>query len=239
MSSLYFAMNKWMMKGQFDLAFGAISGNTYNPLNFLEVLRSDNSSGFTLNWGADTSKVDTKNPLIYDGRKWSFDSLWEVADRGGVVDDGVSVKTVKNAYFAGAATKISDGNVTNDYSQGVNQAVNLEFVDLDDVEVKISKVQVYTVGGSNTDVSSYTFNNNVLTITINSALGSSLKAELDGIYNKEKNPGDTGYIENIFSRDNYGVYWTFEIYYTLSIKGGAPSESYVTLYKSLQDQNKA
>ena len=231
--------NEWMMKGQFDLAFGAISGNTYNPLNFLEVLRSDNSSGFTLNWGADTSKVDTKNPLIYDGHKWSFDALWEVADRGGIVDEGVSVKTVKNCYFDGLARKISDNAETSDYSLGVTQSVNLEFVKLTGAEIKISKVQVYTVGGSNTDVTSYTFENNNLVITINSTLGASLKAELDGIYNKDKSPDDAGYIADIFTRGFYNTYWTFEVYYTLSINGGAPSESYVTLFVSQQAQETA
>ena len=39
-----------MKQGQFDLGFGSISGNSLNPLNFLEVLKSDNSSTFTLNW---------------------------------------------------------------------------------------------------------------------------------------------------------------------------------------------
>jgi hypothetical protein len=69
-----------MMVGQFDLGFGSISGNTLNPLNFFEVLKSDNSSGFTLNWGVDTSIVT--DDIKYDGRSWSFDSLWTAADRG-------------------------------------------------------------------------------------------------------------------------------------------------------------
>ena len=72
--------NEYLMTGCFDLGFGAISGNTYNPLNFLEVLKSDNSSSFTLNWGPDTGKVDAKNPVIYnDGngnKKYSFPKLY-------------------------------------------------------------------------------------------------------------------------------------------------------------------
>ena len=63
-----------MMKGQFDIGFGSISGNTYNPLNFLEVLRSDNSSGFTLNWGLDTNSVD--GSLVWNNEVYSFDGLW-------------------------------------------------------------------------------------------------------------------------------------------------------------------
>lgn len=77
-----------MMKGQFDIGFGSISGNTYNPLNFLEVLKSDNSSGFTLNWGTDTNEVTDK--LIYDDKFWSFDALWTAADQGAYVVDGAN-----------------------------------------------------------------------------------------------------------------------------------------------------
>jgi len=76
---------KKMMVGQFDIGFGSISGNALNPLNFLEVLKSDNSSGFTLNWGADTSEVN----LEFDGKLWSFDSLWQAADTGGYFYKGV------------------------------------------------------------------------------------------------------------------------------------------------------
>ena len=231
--------NVWMMKGRFDLAFGAISGNTYNPLNFLEVLKSDNSSGFTLNWGPDTSKVDTKNPLIYDGHKWAFDALWEVSDRGGVVDNGVSVKTVKNYYFDGLAKKLSDNSATSDFSVGVKQSVNLEFVDLEGVEINISKVQVYVVGGTNIDVSSFTYADKKLSIEINAAKGSDIKSEISAIVNKGKDPEtDDSFVTDLFTRGKYGSYWTFEVYYTLSIQGGTPSESYVTLVVSQTDQNK-
>ena len=232
--------NEWMMKGQFDLAFGAISGNTYNPLNFLEVLKSDNSSGFTLNWGPDTSKVDTKNPLVYDGHKWAFDALWEVSDRGGVVENGVSVKTVKNYYFDGLAKKIDGGAATSDFSQGVTQSINLEFVDVDGVEIDITKVQVYPTGGQNTDVSSFTYDktNKKLSIRIEQARGVEIRNAISEIVNKGKNPGDTGYVEasDLFVRNKYNVYWTFEVYFTLSINHGTPSESYVTLVVSQNDQ---
>ena len=77
-----------MMKGQFDIGFGSISGNTYDPLNFLEVLKSDNSSGFTLNWGVDTNEVTEK--LIYDNKFWSFDALWTAADQGAYVEQGAN-----------------------------------------------------------------------------------------------------------------------------------------------------
>lgn len=229
--------NVYMMKGRFDLAFGAISGNTYNPLNFLEVLKSDNSSGFTLNWGPDTSALDAKNPIIYDGHTWSFDALWEVSDRGGVVENGVSVKTVKNYYFDGSAKTISGGAETSNYSVGVDQSINLEFVDLEGVQIDVTKVQVYVVGGSNVDVSSFSYNkaSKKLSLRLDASKGASIKEALDGIYNKNKTAADTGYIADIFSESYYNTYWTFEIYYNLSIRGGTPSQSYVTVALT-QDQ---
>ena len=77
---------KKMMVGQFDIGFGSVSGNTYNPLNFMEVLRSDNSAGFTLNWGVDTNSVD--GTLVYDDLVWSYDALWKAADQGAIVSHG-------------------------------------------------------------------------------------------------------------------------------------------------------
>jgi hypothetical protein len=231
--------NDWMMKGRFDLAFGAISGNTYNPLNFLEVLKSDNSSGFTLNWGTDTSKVDTKNPIIFDGRRWSYDALWEVSNSGGVVENGVGVKTVKNYYLEGLPKTIATSAQTNDYSEGVTQDVKLEFVNLDGVEINITKVQVYPVGGVNRNVSNYTYDKNSknLRITISSADGASIKEELKTINNKTLTPEDPGYIASPFTNSQYGKLWTFEVYYSLSIRGGTPSENYITLVLSQDDQN--
>lgn len=77
---------KKMMVGQFDVGFGSVSGNPLNPLNFFEVLKSDNTSGFTLNWGPDTDIVS--EDLYYDGCYWSFDSLWQAADTGAYLEDG-------------------------------------------------------------------------------------------------------------------------------------------------------
>ena len=76
---------KKMMLGQFDIGFGSISGNSYDPINFLEVLKSDNSSGFTLNWGVDTSAVD--GSLVWNNEAFSFDALWEAADHGVIIQD--------------------------------------------------------------------------------------------------------------------------------------------------------
>ena len=87
-SQSYMGVYNRMMSGQFDIGFGSISGNPLDPLNFLEVLKSDNSSGYTLNWGLDTNANDPDHLIEYDGKYWSFDALWTVADHGGYVEDG-------------------------------------------------------------------------------------------------------------------------------------------------------
>lgn len=78
--------DKHLNVGQFDLCMGAISGSTLDPLGFMECLKSDNSSGFTLNWGTDTSLVD--DSLVYDGVAWSYDALWSAANEGALVSNG-------------------------------------------------------------------------------------------------------------------------------------------------------
>ena len=110
---------KKMMIGQFDIGYGGIEGNTYNPLNFMEVLKSDNSSTFTLNWGIDTNEYAE---IEWDGRLWTYDALWEVADHGGYVQDGANVMTfdfqvdylfdeVTEQYYANIVRN-ADGSLT-------------------------------------------------------------------------------------------------------------------------------
>ncbi len=87
-----------MKEGLFDMGFGAISGGALNPLNFFEVLKSDNSSGFTLNWGPDTSKVS--DDIVYDGKTWSFDGLWQASDTVAAINNG-EIANVENVSTSG------------------------------------------------------------------------------------------------------------------------------------------
>lgn len=73
--------------GEFDLAFGSISGSALDPLSFMEVFTSDNRTGFTLSHGADTS-VPTQE-IRYDGLAWSYNALFAAAISGAIVVDGV------------------------------------------------------------------------------------------------------------------------------------------------------
>ena len=125
----YMGVYNRMMAGQFDIGFGSISGNTLNPLNFLEVLKSDNSSNFTLNWGIDTNQVTEE--IYYDGMYWSFDSLWTAADRGGYFENGV----LAPAFTAPQTTEVKandDGTYTVQIALSVAEVEGVEFK-LDDV----------------------------------------------------------------------------------------------------------
>ena len=113
-----------MMLGQFDIGFGSISGNTLNPLNFFEVLKSDNSSGFTLNWGCDTSEVS--EDLFYDGMYWSFDSLWIAADQGGYFENGQLVPAVETPEYITTHEENADGTYTITFDIDIAVAEGLE-----------------------------------------------------------------------------------------------------------------
>ena len=83
-----------MRKGLYDLGFGSISGMTLDPLGFLEVLKTNNETGFTLNFGLDTSVVhddEQSGYIVYDNKKWSFDALWEAANKGAIVGSNTKV----------------------------------------------------------------------------------------------------------------------------------------------------
>lgn len=70
----------FMLSANFDLGIGGISGSIITPPGFFEVFRDDNQSGFTMNYGIDTT---TANILVRymnnDGSArqeiWSFNAL--------------------------------------------------------------------------------------------------------------------------------------------------------------------
>ena len=220
--------NEYLMKGQFDLGFGAISGNTYNPLNFLEVLKSDNSSGFTLNWGTDTSKVTKKKPLIYDDKMWSFDSLWAVADHGGIVENGENIKPVKKSFMTYTG---------NNFNNGATFSVSTSFFEDETIKYDLTRVSLYVVGSGNFDLPFSVGADGRCTVTLTAEKAAEIVAEIMRI-NKMDDPEKENYNDHPLEVDNYGVYWTIEVYYNLSIKDpatgkfGTPSESYVTTAKN-------
>ncbi len=128
---------KHLQVGQFDLGFGSISGNSLDPLNFLEVLKSDNSSGFTLNWGPDTSVVSEN--LIYEDQPWSFDSLWAAGDSFVIANEGVAVPLL--TILSSDVTKLSDGRL-----QVVIETVEMN---TDDIAAFLYAICIYATNDGN------------------------------------------------------------------------------------------
>lgn len=125
---------KKMMVGQFDIGFGGISGNALNPLNFLEVLKSDNSSTFTLNWGVDTSVAD--GSIVYDGKVWSFDALWQAGDSAAYVVDGQVVPTY-------GANFVEDTPITVNTDGSATLKFAADMVNIEGVETSIAAVVIW------------------------------------------------------------------------------------------------
>ena len=220
--------------GEFDLGFGAISGNTYNPLNFLEVLKSDNSSTFTLNWGVDTSKVDEIHPLVYNNRRYSFDALWEVADHGGIVNEGASIKPIEECYLSTFSTlkSTTTSRIT----------LNSKFVDVGDTaEFEILSVAIYVIGGqifSSDDADSgVTFDVETGRISVTTSAQGKIeksiqkanKWDIDTYTGDEKN-------KDHLTRNCYKVYWVLDVTYSLKINGGQPTMNTITAGKSSTDK---
>ncbi len=66
--------------GEFDIAPGGISGSTLDAASFLDTYCTDNRSGFSMNWGVNTSKPEITVSYKKDDGKmvkelWSFDAL--------------------------------------------------------------------------------------------------------------------------------------------------------------------
>ena len=117
-SSDFNAVYDAMKRGEFDIGFGSISGEELMPLHFMEVLKSDNSSDFTLNWGPDTSEVSPD--IIYDGKTWSYDALWQAGNSAALLNNEgalAAIKTVGNA-----STNASDHSAT--YTIDLSEFIN-------------------------------------------------------------------------------------------------------------------
>ena len=235
--------NKVMMVGQYDLGFGAISGNTYNPLNFLQVLMTDNSSHFTLNWGEHTDQLSEQNPIYYNGKKWSFDALWACADHGGLAREGVKVEPVQKCYkgltynAAGTAAMGNDLYLPDDASyDGYKVEIPLVFEETTDVTYTFNRLVINAAGVGNTVVADATYNPSTKKIIANVSKAEA-KAVDEGMYNSlfkddgtDKGEGKPDHWKlNPFDQDKYNTYWTYEVYYTMTIKGSRPSENYVTV----------
>ena len=103
-----------MMVGQFDLGMGSVSGNTLDPLSFMNVLSADQkiSGGFTLSWGTDTNDPDAY-PIVYKGERYSFDAFFRASTSQSIVTDGTNDQPVKYTYEK--IKKQDDGSYTGSF----------------------------------------------------------------------------------------------------------------------------
>ena len=214
-----------MMVGQFDIGFGSISGNAFDPINFLEVLKSDNSSTFTLNWGVDTNADAV---IVYDGKLWSFDALWECADHGGYVKDGKTAPTFDCQIGRNDVVRLANGDLE------VNaQVMELSLRDEDDnvlLETQMSALVIYAF--TKADYSDY--------IEIGFYPdGSSDVPGLTCTWVMAEEPDENGYraltvvIPGAFIDQWLGIFEPaqllgqgFDVYRTLAMFGGEPNEAF-------------
>ncbi len=95
--------------GKFDIQYAyLIDGNAYDTINNMNILMSDKMGGFELNFAVDTTLPS--GDIYYDGKYWSFNSLWSACNGGTVIGDGgIEINDVL-AIEQTDGTMASDGN---------------------------------------------------------------------------------------------------------------------------------
>lgn len=162
-----------MKHGEYQLGFGAISGGALDPLNFLEVLKSDNSSGFTLNWGPDTSVVDSENPIVYDGKTWSFDALWNAGNTAVLLNNSGNIANIKNA-------STGTGNYPNNSgTKNVSVSYTLSFEDLINAGATLTLVR-FTNGEHEESLTASELSDLIKNKTLTRTIGSEFNTSEDG-----------------------------------------------------------
>ena len=250
--------------GRFDLGFGAISGNTLNPLNFLEVLKSNNSSGFTLNWGADTSKVDDNNPIVYDGCSWSYDALWAAGDHGVIATGGEETKAVNECYLTNPVDPSTEEIlVGGDLRNGGRVRVPTVFAKVEGlgIEFKVEKIQLNILGSEGLEITGEDIikvldgQGNVEELKFDLSLGvceqinddlfnlqsvqvlyTQLRNQYIGHYDDPDYLRKEDELKHLFTYGNYGIYWDVDVHYSYVIGGGNTVENFITAAKSKDQQ---
>ena len=169
------AYYKHMLVGQYDMAMGGISGNQLNPLNFLEVLKSDNSSGFCLNYGQLTN--DTSKLIEHKGKQYTFDALYQVADTGAFVTN------------EGKLSVASDIKLVSNQLVDKKRVVefNIALANLDNFKAELSSITLCWYEDPNVengysetvlDSSSYKVENGKIIITVPEDLANNYKGQI-------------------------------------------------------------
>ena len=125
----------YMMIGEFDLAVGGISGSTMYAGSFLDVFSSDNRSGFTLNWGIDTSIAEIE-VIYYDYNNvrhremWSYDAIASAFGGKEYIVDGEDrrLPNVKNIELTPTTVSFDVENYKEEYF--TNLTYTIQYYDI-------------------------------------------------------------------------------------------------------------
>ena len=119
-----------ILSGTFDIGFGAISGNSMDPLSFMNVLSVDQtiSHGFTLNWSVDTNDPNA-DLLLFNGARWSYDALYQSTQQKVQVIEGALNNT--NPKLNDSSVKMDDttGSIIASITLYKQSQVKLDAVD--------------------------------------------------------------------------------------------------------------
>ena len=89
----------YVMIGEYDLAITGISGNELDATAFMDVFCDDNRSGFTLDWGIDTSSANIPIYYIDDEGNERFE-IWSYNNKTQVFwEDLFLIYGINNSFF--------------------------------------------------------------------------------------------------------------------------------------------
>ena len=152
-------------EGLYDLSFGKISGSSYDPYHYLNIMSSDGniSKGFNLNWNLNTNDI-SKDYIIYDGKRWTYDALLTSLVKVGFVEKGIKVNPITSKLVS--QTKNNNGSYTS--------TIIVDFID--GYEFQIDDVIMCTYEGDYMETSvflkadiSYDNEKNSYTLVINTS----------------------------------------------------------------------
>ncbi len=101
-----------------------VIGNPYDVLNNLSRYKSDDSSTFTYGFGLDTS-IPSKF-VKYNDKYWSFDSLWQAANGGVLLDEDGKQVPFFTTDFPNVISET--GNADEGFSWVINATYNPDYV---------------------------------------------------------------------------------------------------------------
>lgn len=114
-----------------------VSGNGLDVLNNFDKYKSDDSGGFTLNFGLDTSVVSSD--VYYNGKYWSYDSLWGAGNIGVLLDEHGKVEQEVVADYNSESTTFGQDPASGDILAKFPFSYNDKYVS--NIKVKVDTLK--------------------------------------------------------------------------------------------------